>query len=175
MEVGPRFTSTGGALFGGDALILPETDGYGGVDYRVGRATWSFDLRFADFDRRRRPIGGGGLALRAAARTDAWVKYYRFATDYEVDPSDVVQSWVLGISGRPDPRWLARRRIHARSGSARDADHRPHRRLRREHLLGVRRLPPDADVLGSRPATTIRIGPRAFGCTGRGSCGSSVL
>ncbi len=71
-----------------------------------GGATWSLDLRFAGFQEVDVQIGGAGLELALADRTDGWVKYYRFSTDYEVGSSDVVHSWVLGVSGRPDSRWL---------------------------------------------------------------------
>jgi len=103
---GPSIRVRAGVLFGGDAQVLPKSDGYGGIDYQRGRATWSFDLRFAEFQDANVQIGGAGLALVLTRQTHAWVKYYRFATDYEADSSDVVQSWVLGVSGRPDPRWL---------------------------------------------------------------------
>jgi hypothetical protein len=95
-----------GALFGADTVILPGSDGYGGVDYKKGRATWSFDLRFAGFEDVDVQIGGAGLEVALPRHTSAWVKYYRFATDSEEGPSAVVHSWVLGLSGHPDPRWL---------------------------------------------------------------------
>jgi tetratricopeptide (TPR) repeat protein len=94
-----------GALFGGDTLVLPKTDGYGGISYRRGRATWSFDLRFAEFEFADVQIGGAGLQLALPRRTDTWVRYYRFSTDYESQSSDIVHSWVLGVSGHPAPRW----------------------------------------------------------------------
>jgi YaiO family outer membrane protein len=102
--VGPSFRFRGGALFGGD-LVLPKSDGYGGIDYSKGRATWSFDLRFAEFEDADVEIGGAGLEIRPSRDIVTWVKYYRFSTDYEAGLSDVVHSWVLGVSGRPDPRW----------------------------------------------------------------------
>lgn len=79
--------------------MLPEADGFGGIDYKRGRATWSFDLRFAEFQDADVQIGGAGLELRLPGPTDAWVKYYRFSTDYEAGPSDVVHSWVLKPEG----------------------------------------------------------------------------
>ena len=103
---GPSIRVRAGVLLGGDAQVLPEADGYGGIDYKRGRATWSFDLRFAEFQDADVQIGGAGLELTLPGPTEAWVKYYRFSTDYEAGPSDVVHSWVLGVSGRPDPRWL---------------------------------------------------------------------
>ena len=103
---GPSIRVRAGVLLGGDARVLPKADGYGGIDYKRGRATWSFDLRFAEFEDVDVQIGGAGLALALTGQTDAWVKYYRFSTDYETVLSDVVHSWVLGVSGRPDPRWL---------------------------------------------------------------------
>ncbi len=95
-----------GALFGGDAQVLPRSDGYGGVNVTRGRATWSFDLRFAEFENVDVQIGGAGLRMALPGESHAWVKYYRFATDYERGLSDIVQSWVLGASGRPSPNWL---------------------------------------------------------------------
>ena len=94
-----------GALFGGDTSVLPETDGYGGINYTRGRATWSLDLRFAGFESADVRIGGGGLRLALPRGMSAWAKYYRFATDYELASSDIVQSWVLGTAGQPAPRW----------------------------------------------------------------------
>jgi YaiO family outer membrane protein len=102
---GPSVRLRAGALFGGN-VVLPKSDGYGGIDYTKGRATWSFDLRFAAFEDADVEIGGAGLEIRPVRDITGWVKYYRFATDYETGLSDVVHSWVLGMSGRPDPRWL---------------------------------------------------------------------
>ena len=90
---------------GGDGLILPKVDGYGGVNYTRGRATWSFDLRFAEFENIDVQIGGAGLRFALPRQTSAWANYYRFATDYPVGLSDIVHSWALGASGHPDPRW----------------------------------------------------------------------
>jgi YaiO family outer membrane protein len=95
----------GGAMFGGDAAILPEVDTYGGLAYAVGRATWTFDLRIADFDQISVNIAGGGLRLALPQQGAVWAKYYRFDTDYQSARSDVVQSWVLGASGRITPGW----------------------------------------------------------------------
>jgi YaiO family outer membrane protein len=95
----------GGALFGGDAEILPEVDTYGGLAYAAGRATWTFDLRIADFDQISVNIAAGGLRLALPQHGAAWAKYYRFDTDYQSARSDVVQSWVLGASGRITPGW----------------------------------------------------------------------
>lgn len=97
----PALEVHGGALFAGDALILPKTDGYGGIGYTRGRATWTFDLRFAEFETVNVQIGGAGLQMALPRKTTAWVKYYRFSTDYEVGLSDIVQSWGLGASGHP--------------------------------------------------------------------------
>jgi YaiO family outer membrane protein len=95
----------GGALFGGDAQILPQVDGYGGLAYIHGRATWTFDLRVADFDQQTVNIGGGGWQLTLSQSGAVWVKYYRFATNYDDASDDVVHSWVLGGSGRVAPEW----------------------------------------------------------------------
>jgi tetratricopeptide (TPR) repeat protein len=94
-----------GVLIGEDGLVLPKVDGYGGVNYRQGIATWSFDLRFAEFAAVDVQIGGAGLRLALPRQTAAWARYYRFSTDYEVGLSDIVHSWVLGTSGRPGPGW----------------------------------------------------------------------
>ena len=101
----PALEVHGGALFGGDARILPKTDGYGGLNYVAGRVTWSFDLRFAEFDTVNVQIGGAGLEVALPRHTTAWAKYYRFSTDYEVGLSDIVQSWALGGWGHPSPDW----------------------------------------------------------------------
>lgn len=101
----PAVQAHGGVLIGGDGLILPKVDGYGGVNYTRGRATWSFDLRFAEFESLDVQIGGAGLRLALPRQTSAWANYYRFATDYPVGLSDIVHSWALGASGHPDPRW----------------------------------------------------------------------
>jgi YaiO family outer membrane protein len=101
---GPSVQIRAGALFAGDAIVLPQADGYGGIDYRRGRATWSFDLRFAEFETVDVQIGGAGLRLALPRQVDAWARYYRFATDYEFRSSDVVHSWVFGLSGHPGRR-----------------------------------------------------------------------
>jgi YaiO family outer membrane protein len=101
----PALTAHGGALFAGDTVFLPKTDGYGGIGYRRGRATWTFDLRFAEFETVNVQIGGAGLQVALPRKTAAWARYYRFSTDYEVGLSDIVQSWVLGASGHPGPGW----------------------------------------------------------------------
>lgn len=95
----------GGALFGGDAEVLPRADGYGGLAYTRGAATWSFDLRVADFDQLRVNAVGGGLRMALPGTSAAWVRYYRFATDYPEARSDIVHSWVLGAAGRVNPVW----------------------------------------------------------------------
>ncbi len=107
IEWTPRynFTLYGGALVGDDALILPGVDGYGGIAYRYGRATWSFDVRVADFDQLSVNVIGGGWRFALASQSAVWVKYYRFETDYESARSDVVQSWVIGGVGRVTPVW----------------------------------------------------------------------
>jgi hypothetical protein len=101
----PAFQLHGGALIGDDGLILPQLDGYGGVNYRMGRATWSFDLRFAEFDSVDVQIGGAGLRVALPHDGGAWAKYYRFSTDYIEGLSDVVHSWVLGASGHSGQHW----------------------------------------------------------------------
>jgi tetratricopeptide (TPR) repeat protein len=72
---GPSIRVRAGVLLGGDAQVLPEADGYGGIDYKRGRATWSFDLRFAEFQDAGVQIGGAGLELTLPGPTEAWVKY----------------------------------------------------------------------------------------------------
>jgi len=104
-QLRPAVQLHGGALVGGDGLILPKVDGYGGVNYRRGRATWSFDLRFAEFANVDVQIGGAGLRLALPRQTSAWVNYYRFATEYPVGLADIVHSWALGTSGHPSPGW----------------------------------------------------------------------
>jgi YaiO family outer membrane protein len=101
----PTVQLHGGALVGGDGLILPKVDGYGGVNVTRGRATWSFDLRFAEFANLDVQIGGAGLRLALPRETSAWVNYYRFSTDYPVGLADIVHSWALGTSGHPGPGW----------------------------------------------------------------------
>ena len=102
----PSLQVHGGALFGGDTIVLPRTDVHGGLHYLRGRATWSFDVRFAEFEQVDVQVGGAGLKLALPRRTAAWVNYYRFATDYELTLSDIVHSWVLGVSGHPERDWL---------------------------------------------------------------------
>lgn len=96
----------GGVLVGDDLEIFPKADGYGGLTYTHGRATWSFDVRFADFEGADVNIGGGGLRLALPQQSSVWANYYRFDTDYEFAPSDVVHSWVFGGAGRPRPEWI---------------------------------------------------------------------
>ena len=94
-----------GALFGGDARILPRADGYGGIAYAHGRATWSFDVRVADFDDTNVNVAGAGLRVAPRRSSAVWVRYYRFDTDYAAGRSDIVHSWVAGASGRVAPDW----------------------------------------------------------------------
>jgi YaiO family outer membrane protein len=101
----PAFQLHAGVLVGDDGLILPKVDGYGGINYRVGRATWSFDLRFAEFDSVDVQIGGAGLKIALPHDASVSAKYYRFSTDYSEGLSDIVHSWVLGASGHPAPTW----------------------------------------------------------------------
>jgi tetratricopeptide (TPR) repeat protein len=96
----------GTALLGGDALDFPSVDGFGGIAYKAGRATWSFDMRFADFDQANVNVGRAGLRIGLPHESAVWVNYYRFDTDYEVDSSVVVHSWALGGSGRVNRQWL---------------------------------------------------------------------
>ena len=105
-QVAPGVRVHGGALFADDTVVLPSTDAYGGIGYTRGRATWTFDLRFAEFQQADVQIGGAGLKLALPKRTSTWVNYYRFSTDYEFALSDIVHSWVLGVSGHPKPDWL---------------------------------------------------------------------
>ena len=95
----------GGVLIGGDAAVLPESDAYGGIAYQRGRATWTFDLRFAEFAGANVNIGGAGLRVALPQRSHVWVNYYRFDTDYATRTSDIVHSWVLGGAGRARPLW----------------------------------------------------------------------
>jgi Tfp pilus assembly protein PilF len=104
-HLAPALEVHGGALIGDDGLVLPKVDGYGGINYRRGRATWSFDLRFAEFESVDVQIGGAGLRLALTRQAEAWARYYRFSTDYPVGLSDIVHSWVLGASGHPAPEW----------------------------------------------------------------------
>jgi YaiO family outer membrane protein len=96
----------GGLFIGDDVEIFPEADGYGELDYTWGRATWSFNLRFADFQAADVNIGGGGLRIALPPQSSVWVRYYRFSTDYEFASSDIVHSWVLGGAGQPRPEWV---------------------------------------------------------------------
>ena len=105
-QLTPSVALHGGALFADDTIVLPRTDAYGGIGYTRGRATWTFDLRFAEFQQADVQIGGAGLKLALPKQTAAWVDYYRFSTDYEFALSDIVHSWVLGVSGHPKRDWL---------------------------------------------------------------------
>ena len=107
VEWKPRYNVNlyGGALVGDDGLILPGVDGYGGIAYTYGRATWSFDVRVADFDQLRVNVIGGGWRFALPQQSAAWVKFYRFDTDYQFARSDVVQCWVIGGAGRVTPVW----------------------------------------------------------------------
>jgi YaiO family outer membrane protein len=96
----------GGLLIGNDLEIFPKTDGYGSLAYTKGRATWSFNLRVADFQAADVTVGGGGLRVALPQQSAVWVNYYRFDTDYEFSPSDIVHSWAIGGAGRPRPEWL---------------------------------------------------------------------
>jgi len=96
----------GGLLGGNDLEVFPRFDGYGSLAYTMGRATWSFNLRVADFASADVTVGGGGFRFALPQRSSVWVNYYRFDTDYEFAPSDIVHSWAIGGQGRPHPQWI---------------------------------------------------------------------
>ena len=71
---------------------------------RQGRATWSFQLRNADFEGADFWVGGPGLAVTVLPRVEASILYYRGRVDAEGFGESTTDSVVLGLVGSASNR-----------------------------------------------------------------------
>ena len=86
-----------------------------------GRATWSFDLRFAEFDSVDVQVGGAGLRLALTSQADAWARYCTDSrpTTRRASPTSFSRGyWAHPATprrrGQSGPRSSARSRINSR-------------------------------------------------------------
>ena len=93
-----------GVLVGADTAYLPETDAFVEASVRQGRATWSFQLRNADFEGADFWVGGPGLAVMVLPRVEASILYYRGRVDAEGFGESTTDSVVLGLAGSASDR-----------------------------------------------------------------------
>ena len=93
-----------GVLVGADTTYLPETDAFVEASVRQGRATWSFQLRNADFEGADFWVGGPGLAVMVLPRVEASILYYRGRVDAEGFGESTTDSVVLGLAGSASDR-----------------------------------------------------------------------
>jgi YaiO family outer membrane protein len=93
-----------GVLVGADTAYLPETDAFVEASVRQGRATWSFQLRNADFEGADFWLGGPGLAVTVLPRVEASIQYYRGRVDAEGFGESTTDSVVLGLAGSASDR-----------------------------------------------------------------------
>jgi YaiO family outer membrane protein len=93
-----------GVLVGADTAYLPETDAFVEASVRQGRATWSFQLRKADFEGADFWLGGPGLAVTVLLRVEASIQYYRGRVDAEGFGESTTDSVVLGLGGSASDR-----------------------------------------------------------------------
>jgi YaiO family outer membrane protein len=93
-----------GVLVGADTAYLPETDAFVEASVRQGRATWSFQLRKADFEGADFWLGGPGLAVTVLPRVEASIQYYRGRVDAEGFGESTTDSVVLGLAGSASDR-----------------------------------------------------------------------
>jgi YaiO family outer membrane protein len=93
-----------GILIGADTAYLPDTDGFVEAAAARGRASWSFMVRRAGFDRADLWLAGPGLAVRLTPAVEASARYYRgrlTAVGFDDVTTDTV---ALAIAGRPSGR-----------------------------------------------------------------------
>jgi YaiO family outer membrane protein len=93
-----------GVLVGADTAYLPDTDAFVEASVRQGRATWSFQLRKADFEGADFWLGGPGLAVTVLPRVEASIQYYRGRVDAEGFGESTTDSVVLGLAGSASDR-----------------------------------------------------------------------
>ena len=103
-NVSPRAWVHAGALFGADTAYLPDSDVFVEAGIAQGRARWSFQLRRADFEGAELWLGGPGLTLALLRHVEASVDYYRGRVSADGFETSIVDTVVLGVSGRPSDR-----------------------------------------------------------------------
>lgn len=93
-----------GAMFGGDAAYLPETEAFVEASIARGRARWSFQVRQADFEGADLWLGGPGLALAVLPRVELTVRYYRGRVEAEGFDSSTTDTVAIGLAGAASER-----------------------------------------------------------------------
>lgn len=79
-----------GAAGGSGMLELPTLDVFGSLSTQRRRATWTFDLRYVDFEGASLILGGAKLAIAMTPRVSGYAAYHRGQT--RVDAGDDVTS-----------------------------------------------------------------------------------
>ncbi|MEO6213854.1 MAG: tetratricopeptide repeat protein [Vicinamibacterales bacterium] len=95
----PRVWLRVGALFGGNTIELPKADTFAEVAMRHGRATWSLEGRFVEFDGTDLWIGGPRVVFALQPDVTAFAAYQRGITRFDFDESSISDNVTLGVSG----------------------------------------------------------------------------
>lgn len=88
----------GGALIGADTVELPSVDAFGDATLSRGRASWTFELRYADFDGVSLLIGGPGVSVALSPRLNVFAAYHRGRTSPGFGDSITSDNVTLGAS-----------------------------------------------------------------------------
>jgi tetratricopeptide (TPR) repeat protein len=86
-----------GVSGGSGTVELPKVDVFGSVLAQRRRATWTFDLRYADFEGADIVIGGPMLALAFTPRVTGYVAYHRGHTRVDFGESLTSDNVTLGV------------------------------------------------------------------------------
>jgi tetratricopeptide (TPR) repeat protein len=89
-----------GFAAGSGTLELPALDAFGSVVAERRRATWTFDLRYVDFDGADLIIGGAKLALAFTPRLSGYADYHRGQTRFDVGEGITSDNVTLGVMSR---------------------------------------------------------------------------
>lgn len=73
----------GGALFGGDTVVLPDVDTALEAEHRTRRVSWMGGLRYLHFDTSSTVIWWPGVAIAVNDRVALSLRYYRSHTEFE--------------------------------------------------------------------------------------------
>ena len=95
-----RIWIRGGALFGADAIDLPDVDVFGSLVHRGERAHLGFDLRFVDFEGASLWIGGPTLSVDITDRSTAYFAYHWGSADFDLDTSESNNNVTVGFKSR---------------------------------------------------------------------------
>lgn len=94
----------GGALFGGDTVILPQSDAFASLSADAGRATWTVMGRVADFEQASLWIGGPAVLVRLPRGVESHASYFRNVTRPEGARAVGGNSGTIGVSTPLGPR-----------------------------------------------------------------------